>query len=136
MFYSCRRPNSSQLTLPQLFLGILQLGVTDPQTLGVGGWPPDLCQIPAYREEEVADGLEALAVEIQRGARGKFVVTNLYMPPTREGSQDGFNPGAIRYQLPNSSLRATSIHIPPSGMTPSPEMGLEPSWRSGQWTMT
>jgi hypothetical protein len=36
------------------------------------------CQIPAYREKEVTDGLEALAVEIQRGARGKFVVTNLY----------------------------------------------------------
>jgi exonuclease III len=38
-------------------------------------------QIPAYREEKVVDGLEALAVEIQRGARGKFVVTNLYIPP-------------------------------------------------------
>jgi hypothetical protein len=38
-------------------------------------------QIPAYRGEEVAGGLEALAVEIQRGARGKFAVTNLYMPP-------------------------------------------------------
>jgi hypothetical protein len=34
-------------------------------------------QIPAYLEEEVADGLKALAVKIQRGARGKFVVTNL-----------------------------------------------------------
>jgi hypothetical protein len=53
-------------------------------------------QIPAYHEEEVAHGLEALAVEIQRGAIGKFVVTNLYMPPIREGGQGGFNPGAIR----------------------------------------
>jgi hypothetical protein len=54
------------------------------------------CQIPAYREEEVVDGLEALGLEMQRGARGKFVVTNLYMPPIREGGQGGFNPGAIR----------------------------------------
>jgi hypothetical protein len=53
-------------------------------------------QIPAYCEEEVADGLEALVVEIQRGARGKFVVTNLYMPSIREVGQGGFNPGAIR----------------------------------------
>jgi hypothetical protein len=60
--------------------------VTDLQTLGVGGVglltyvKADIpfCQIPAYREEEVAGGLDALAVEIQRGARGKFVVTNLY----------------------------------------------------------
>jgi hypothetical protein len=44
------------------------------------------------------DGLESLAVEIQRGASGKFVVTNLYMPPIREGGQGGFNPGAIRVQ--------------------------------------
>jgi hypothetical protein len=36
MFYPCRRPNLSQLTLPQLFLGILQLGVTNPQA-GAGG---------------------------------------------------------------------------------------------------
>jgi hypothetical protein len=54
------------------------------------------CQIPAYSEEEVVRGLEVLAVEIQRGARGKFVITNLYMPPIREGGQGGFNPGAIR----------------------------------------
>jgi exonuclease III len=53
--------------------------------------------IPAYREGEVAGGrLEAFAVEIQRRARGKFVVINLYMPPIREGGQGGFNPGAIR----------------------------------------
>jgi exonuclease III len=39
-------------------------------------------QIPAYREEEIVDGLEVHAVEIQRGARGKFVITNLYMPPS------------------------------------------------------
>jgi hypothetical protein len=104
MFYSCRRPNLSQLTLTRLFLGILQLGMTNLQILGVGGGglltyvKADIpfCQIPAYREEEVADGLEALAIEIQRGARGKFVITNLYMPPIREGGQGGFNPGAIR----------------------------------------
>jgi exonuclease III len=53
-------------------------------------------QIPAYREEEVMGGLEALAVEIQRAARGKFVIINLYMPPIREGGQGGFNPGATR----------------------------------------
>jgi hypothetical protein len=41
-------------------------------------------------------GLEALAVEIQNGAWGKFVITNLYMPPIREGGQGGFNPEAIR----------------------------------------
>jgi hypothetical protein len=88
------------------------------------------CQIPAYREEEIAGGLEALAVEIQRGARGKFVVTNLYMPPIREGGQSGFNPGAIRVPAIQFLLGATSMHIPLSGLTPSPEMGLEPSWRS------
>jgi hypothetical protein len=43
-----------------------------------------------------SQGLEAHAVEIQRGARGKFVVINLYMPPIRECGQDGFDPGAIR----------------------------------------
>jgi exonuclease III len=88
-------------------------------------------QIPAYREEEVADGLEALAVEIQRGARGKFVVTNLYMPPSGREVRVVSSQGRLGYQLPNSSLGATSMHIPPSGMTPNPEMGLEPSWRSG-----
>jgi hypothetical protein len=70
------------------------------------------CQILAYREEEVADRLEALAVEIQRGARGKFVISTQ---------------GRLGCQLPNSSLGATSMLIPPSGMTPSPEMGMEPS---------
>jgi hypothetical protein len=40
------------------------------------------CQIPAYCEEEVVGGLAPLAVEIQNGARGKFVITNLYMPPS------------------------------------------------------
>jgi exonuclease III len=54
------------------------------------------CQIPAYGKEEVAGGLEALAVEIQRGARSKFVIINLYMPPIRNGGQGGFNPGVIR----------------------------------------
>jgi hypothetical protein len=41
-------------------------------------------------------GLEALAIEIQRGARGKFVIINIYMPPIREGGQGCFNPEAIR----------------------------------------
>jgi hypothetical protein len=100
MFYSCRRPNSSQLILPRL--GILQLDMTGPQS-GAGGVrltyvKADIpfCQIPAYREEVDAGGLEALAVEIQRGARGKFVVINLYMPPVRDSGKGGFNPGAIR----------------------------------------
>jgi hypothetical protein len=78
--------------------------MTDLQTLGVRGGglltyvKADIpfCQIPAYREEEVVDGLEALAVEIQKGDRGKFVITNLYMLPNRKGGQGGFNPGAIR----------------------------------------
>jgi hypothetical protein len=73
-------------------------------------------QIPAYREEVDMGGLEALAIEIQRGARGKFVV---------------INQGRFVYQLPSISLGATSMHISPSGMTPNPEMGGEPSWRSG-----
>jgi hypothetical protein len=63
MFCSCRRPNLSQLTLPQLFLGILQLDMTDPQTPGVGGGLLTYVKadipfrwIPAYREEEVTGG--------------------------------------------------------------------------------
>jgi hypothetical protein len=136
MFYSCRRPNLSQLTQPRLFLGILQLGITDLQTQGVRGGglltyvKADIPfrQIPAYHEEEVTDGLEALAVEIQRGARGK---SNLYMPPIREGGQGGFNPGVIRVPATQFLLGGDFNAHCPSGMTPSPEMGLEPSWRSG-----
>jgi hypothetical protein len=120
MFCSCRRPNLSQLTLPRLFLGILPLGVTDPQTPGPGGGlltyvKADIPfrQIPSYREEEDEGGLEAFAVEIQRGARGKFLVTNLYMPPIREGGQGGFNPGAIRVPAPQFLLEGNfNAHSP------------------------
>ena len=73
-------------------------------------------QIPAYRREEVADGLEALAVEIQRGARGKFVITNLYIPPIREVEQGGFNPGAIRVPATQFLLGGDfNAHFPPLG---------------------
>jgi hypothetical protein len=98
--------------------------VTDPQTLGFGGGGGLLtyvkadipfCQIPAHREEEVTDGLEALAVEVQRGARGKFVVTNLYIPPSGREVRVVSTQGRLVYQLPNSSLGATSMHIPPLG---------------------
>jgi hypothetical protein len=87
------------------------------------------CQIPAYRKEEVAGGLEALAVEIQRGARSKFVVINLYMTPIREGGQGDFNPGAIRVPATQHLLRGdfNAHSLLCSGMTSNPEMGLEPS---------
>jgi hypothetical protein len=69
MFYSCRRPILSQLTLPRLFLGILQLGVTGPWAGAGGGGlltyvKADIPfrQIPAYCEEVDAGGLVALAV--------------------------------------------------------------------------
>jgi exonuclease III len=84
-------------------------------------------QIPAYCEEEVAGagGLEALVVEIQRGPRGKFIVISGRV--VRVVSTQG----KLGYQLPSISLGATLMHIPPSGITPNPEMGGEPSWRRG-----
>jgi hypothetical protein len=103
MFYSCRRPNLSQLILPPTLPGYSAIRHDRPSGKDRGGGlltyvKADIPfhQILAYREVEVAGRLEALAVEIQRGARDKFVVINLYMPPIREGGQGGFNPGAIR----------------------------------------
>jgi len=91
-------------------------------------------QVPAYRREEVADGLEALAVEIQRGV-SLSLLTYIFPPSGREFRVVSTQ-GRLGYRLPNSSLGATSMHTPPSGMTPNPEMSLEPSWRTGFWTMT
>jgi hypothetical protein len=73
------------------------------------------CQIPAYREEVDAGWLEALAVEIQRGARGKFVVINLHMPPVRESGQGGFNPGAIRIPATQHLLGGVIANDPSLG---------------------
>jgi hypothetical protein len=71
------------------------------------------CQIPAYREEEVAGGLEALAVEIETGARGKFIIINLYIPCIRESGQGGFNPEAIRVPATQHLLRGDfNAHYP------------------------
>jgi hypothetical protein len=61
-------------------------------------------------------GVRGLTVEIQRGARGKFVVTNLYMSPIREGGQVGFNPGAIRVPAAQHHLGGDfNAHFPPLG---------------------
>jgi hypothetical protein len=110
------------------------IGVTDLQTQGVGGGglltyvKADIPfrQIPACHEEEVADGLEALAVEIQRGARSKFVVTNLYMPPIRERGHGCFNPGAIRVPATQFLLEGDF-----NAHSPLWDDSQEPSWRSG-----